>query len=532
MSPKDLQALTFRVFRHTMTPSKYPHIGNTQKMNAVSRHTLLLFCLLCSFLGADSPDTILSPAQQQEDFDFFWQSLNNVHPLPDYACPMADLQARAAVLRSKLDQPRAISSFFCHLAPLIAMLRDSHTRLSYPPFPAQQLFPPFDLLVQDRQIFLRRDYTASLTHHEGHRIRAINGHDSSEILSAMMGLMAGETDEIRSNALASDAFKVLWACLYPSETSFRLSWSDGSESQVAGLTRAAIRSLRPPPPQEKTGLSWSIREGTAHIRIHSFEGVPEKKAWRRALTEINQQHPQSILLDLRGNAGGDTDLAEGVAATFLARGVRFCPFVAVRCSALLREKARQKIPGFLRLFHLENLSRSGRAFFKAPLGSLLDLPDSDPPSAPMAPPCSLPLFLLIDGGSASSAALLARTLQQSGRALLLGRPAGSAQEGLFGESLTLTLPHSQLSLVISTMVLRLTPTLPFGPCTPLTPDRVLTAHAQQEARGTDSLLEQALGWIRAPRATSTTPQEAFPAGLPRSATPNGATGQRGETDRD
>ena len=126
-------------------------------------------------------------------------------------------------------------------------------------------------------------------------------------------------------------------------------------------------------------VSWQVIPGSrfADLRVAAFSaGVTE--GVKAALEEIQRQDLQGAILDLRNNPGGQLSEAIGVASQFLASG-----------EVLLEKDAR----GFVRPDHV------------APGG--------------VAP--SLPLVVLIDGGTASAAEIVAGALQSQDRAPLVGQ---------------------------------------------------------------------------------------------------------------
>jgi len=127
-----------------------------------------------------------------------------------------------------------------------------------------------------------------------------------------------------------------------------------------------------------TNVSWQLIPGTrfADLRIAAFsEGVTT--GVRNALEEIQKQGVPGAVLDLRNNPGGQLSEAIGVASQFLTSG-----------EVLLEKDARGDI----------------RADHVTPGGA--------------AP--SLPLVVLIDGGTASAAEIVAGALQSQDRASLAG----------------------------------------------------------------------------------------------------------------
>ena len=125
--------------------------------------------------------------------------------------------------------------------------------------------------------------------------------------------------------------------------------------------------------------SWNLvpGTGTAHLRLTSFsedsaEGLDE------AITEALQAGAKRFVLDLRDNAGGYVEEAEGVAARFLPSG----SVIYVQRDADGGEEERL-------------------------------VPEGNEPS-------DAPLVVLVDGGSGSSAEIVAGALKDNNRAKVVG----------------------------------------------------------------------------------------------------------------
>jgi carboxyl-terminal processing protease len=135
------------------------------------------------------------------------------------------------------------------------------------------------------------------------------------------------------------------------------------------LVRAEIRV---------NNVSWQLIPGSrfADLRIAAFSaGVTA--GVKAALEEIKRQGVPGAVLDLRNNPGGQLDEAIGVASQFLASG-----------EVLLEKDAKGVV-------HPDHVTPGGVAL-------------------------SLPLVVLIDGGTASAAEIVAGALQSQDRAALAG----------------------------------------------------------------------------------------------------------------
>ena len=144
--------------------------------------------------------------------------------------------------------------------------------------------------------------------------------------------------------------------------------ADGAETTVH-VVRAAV-AVRP--------VSWALVPGTrtALLRLDQFsQGATD--ALKTALGEIRKAGADRIILDLRGNPGGYVNEAEGVASQFLSKGDVFVERAA-------------------------------------------DGHETRHPVAPGGAATDIPLVVLVDAGTASSAEIVSGAIQDAGRAQIVG----------------------------------------------------------------------------------------------------------------
>ncbi len=145
-----------------------------------------------------------------------------------------------------------------------------------------------------------------------------------------------------------------------------------------------------------------LESDIAYIKLTDFS-APASRQLRNTLKDLLARNPKGLILDLRNNPGGWLDQALEVADLFLDQGVIM----------IERTKEGEEV------FH----SRDG------------------------GPAESIPLVVLVDGGSASASEIVAGAIQDRGRGILIGEPTlgkGSVQRPYRlrdGSELRVTIAH-------------------------------------------------------------------------------------------
>lgn len=194
-------------------------------------------------------------------------------------------------------------------------------------------------------------------------------------------------------------------------------------------------------------VNWRVLEdGIGYIQITMFsEATPQEL--RRALEGLRGESAGSVILDLRGNPGGLVDSAVAVTGEFLRGGL------------VLRERT----------------SSNEETRYSAPLGGKA---------------VDWRLVVLVDGGTASAAEIVAGAIQDYQRAPLVGRRT-------FGKGSVQSIHElSDGSSVHVTIARWLTPNGHEIDGHGLSPDVVVEAKAEDLAAGRDLQLEEAVSLLR------------------------------------
>lgn len=144
------------------------------------------------------------------------------------------------------------------------------------------------------------------------------------------------------------------------------------DTMALTIKRAVVEHKVVPPP-------LMVNQGTGYVRLEQFTmaGVPDFKS---AVKQVRGNGAKVLIVDLRGNPGGDMNALTAIASMFLPGG-----------TDILKGQGRKKTG-------METVRTKDD-------GDFVDMP----------------LIILVDEGSASAAEMLAGALQDHDRALIVGR---------------------------------------------------------------------------------------------------------------
>jgi len=420
--------------------------------------TLLLFALSPSCRTA-SPTAGLPPAQQAQGrlsvedrrriLDEVWQTIND-----NYYDPTFNGVDWPAVRERYLKLAETASGDFefyglCEL--MTAELRDSHTRYEPPapqPDPSRPAEPQGGTAgltlgeAEGRMVVLRVDAGSSAERggiRPGMIVRAVNGRPVEEVQAELRRRVAGASSERSFQSLMASS--ILYGRAWGLPRRLRLEDSAGREFDYE-----VVREPR----EDVRVEARRLASGFAYIGFDAWR-PPVGRRFNEELE--NLRDAPGLVIDLRGNGGGQTDVLLEIASNFFPRET---------CYGGFRRRD----------------GRLDRYFTRKP-----------------ARHYDKPVCILVDEMSASASETFAIFLQEAGRARVVGRQTAGSTRNMRSTPL----PHG--GTVHYSIRAYVTPQGRDPEGTGVAPDEAVPLRIADLRDGRDAPLEAAENWLRASAGT-------------------------------
>lgn len=355
--------------------------------------------------------------QLTQDLQFWYRQVLSRHPRyhgQDRLEPAVETAFRDAIASCRDGTPRRAA--FRLIAGLNPTFRDAHTLIlpwisGQEPTPAEARVQfPFGVnVVPGGGLVLRTAWRHADTGQSlaaGTPITAINWMPSSDLISQLQRFSHGETEQLRTHMLS---------VMMPAWLNAALGWQGVFEVELVS-SGDTTRILWTPEerwlaqdaaPRDLPQLSWP-QPDLALLKVPTFDVDEDPSTFERAIeasfAAIRARRAAGLVIDVRGNTGGQSDAGAAIIRQLLDR-----PVVQV-------SRARERL-------NEDNIGQRGDTMR---LGQIVEFDLGDEAIEPVAPENRFggPVVILIDELTYSAGILFATTMQDHRLAILVGRPTG------------------------------------------------------------------------------------------------------------
>lgn len=375
-----------------------------------------------------SAEADLSVGELQQDLIFLRNKIEKKHPNLYLYTPKQQMDAAFDSIYNAIDKPMSTLQFYELITTLYPKLKDGHT-VFLPPaeltdmYNANAVFFPFDIFWSQGKMHITANCSADTTLKEGDELLSVNGLAVNDIIGNMLSHQVRDGySETYPIWITNKWFREYYSYSYAHPEYFKIEYVHHNNKEkitCRGLSKDSIRYYRNIRYSKQIAENAKKRaifmhmetQQTAVLTILSFNNSLLKKNYHQdfkksidsVFEEIEKQHVQNLIIDIRDNQGGDA------------------------------------VNGKLLLSHL--LDSAFTLVYKGP---------SSGSHKPAKHNYKGQVYLLINGGSFSMSGMVAACLRRTNRAVLIGQETGGNGILLSGNPHSFRLPNSHITCDIAT----------------------------------------------------------------------------------
>jgi hypothetical protein len=320
-----------------------------------ARAFLLFFLSVAICSGQSGIETKqFNPEELKQDLSYLFEKLESIHPSLYYYTSKEELLDARAAVEEELTHPMTRVEFARKSIPLVAMLKNGHTSLS---FPQEELTDflnngrtvfPFAVLIKDNRIFVAANHAEDQTIEPFTEILSINGIPSTTILNSLRRYISAELDayrDIRVQQEFGNLFRYLYG--FDKEYEFELSLNGNSfKKKMSGLLQKEISDAIVKSGSLDAFRNYSYRKIEDGIGLIDFRSMVNRKEFRNFLKStfagIKKAQINHLIIDIRNNGGGDSQLGDDLLDYITSKRYRQEESQEIKTSHEMKQQFRQK----------------------------------------------------------------------------------------------------------------------------------------------------------------------------------------------
>lgn len=383
----------------------------------------------------------INNVQAQEDLAVLKSNLIRFHSGLNRFTPADSIDYYFELVKSRLGEEQEVAGFYKEVTFLLNKVRCGHTRTSMPAtantaFKNAHLFLPVSVVYLGDKLYIDDFLTNEGALRKGEEVLTINGLSVKEISRRIFEHHSSDGFINSSKYRQTERYFRYYYQLYVSPDAERYALTirglDGAlrRATISGERWDLLQKLNRPLP-ERAVLSLEHRSEYSYMKIGTFvsyylnnAGLDYEAFLDKSFSDLKEKGVKNLVLDLRGNGGGDDNYGALLVSYFADKPFRYFDRIEVT----------DAYTGY------GSVSRSGgRNLMTSHKGLSVWKPQANRFEGKV--------YVLTDGWSFSTCADVATVLHHHQWATFVGEETGGGYDGnTSGNSKTLSLPHSGISI--------------------------------------------------------------------------------------
>ncbi len=415
---------------------------------------------------------VFTPAEIKQDTDFLFRTLTEVHISPWDNISKQQFLTRINHLSDDNFWLQNRLEIYRQLAPLVASIEETHTRLIYPAELSsadgfyRSNFPLY-LISEIDGLYVAGDRTGQQQIPRGAKIESINGVSTKQILFRMGQFVAKET-EAGQRRLMQMNFEQLLVRELGFQAPYRVKWQLGylkSETVLSNVNANRFKSNSKLEDQSSWGVKI-IDSDTRLLWVSDFESPAAEflHFLNDFFIQLKQQKVKYLVIDLRYNWGGVSENVLNLLTFLQHQPIAWAKQVNFKNTEIFRENHHKRIKqvkknkfgNTLDWLPVEYLTGWNWRLLLAGDGEEVK-EDIHTEVIPLSENRYLgQLAVLSNGHCFSACALFVDRIKKTARGLVVGEAAGSRVGIQYGYPIRVTLPNTGLQLQLPAAEIRST----------------------------------------------------------------------------
>jgi hypothetical protein len=278
-------------------------------MKTVSK---LFFVLIVFLISYDSySQKRFSPSELILDIDSLNKKILEIHPNPFTKIDSITYFKEISRIKLSIDKPLTGDEFYRLLAPITIKIGDGHTGLN--PDQNQMIISklrfPFDVFIQDKHMFIIKNYSVNNEILAGSEILKINGIATNEILSTLLKYIPGESERFTMAAM-ENFFPMAYRFVYGDCNKFSVEIKRSGKVDIYEVNTLTNEQQKISENLKPSRLYF--KNNVAVIDLRNFSSSDFTAFIDSVFTQISNKNVGSLIIDLRYNGGGEASLADSL----------------------------------------------------------------------------------------------------------------------------------------------------------------------------------------------------------------------------